>query len=176
MPDTSSRGREVVGRVRRRGIQNGVVHGYGGSMSGDGEHGAGADAPVSMRLNQMPASGGSRGDSDLAVHDDELGALGNMAYELRQRLATDGDHARETTFDASVELFNDGLDTGSALTELHDAWSTKLGTLKEACAHISNHLDYTRAQHSKDENKIATQMKNAGGQDMTASRIYDYLK
>ncbi|MGH3311645.1 MAG: hypothetical protein ACRDP3_13840 [Streptomyces sp.] len=131
-----------------------------------------------MQLNQLPASGGSGGGArgDLTVHDNELGALGNIAHELRGRLSTDGDHARQTTFDASVQLFNDGLETGSGLTELHDAWSTQLGTLKEACAHISNHLDYSRSAHNKDENKIATEMRNAGGERMTVSRISDYLK
>ncbi|GAB2793052.1 hypothetical protein ACWGJ2_08825 [Streptomyces sp. NPDC054796] len=114
--------------------------------------------------------------TDLVVHDDELGALGNLAHDLRQKLSTDADHARQTTFDASIELFNDGLDMGSALTELHDAWNTKLGTLKEACAHISNHLDYSRAQHAKDEDKIATQMKTADGKAMTVSRINEYIK
>lgn len=143
----------------------------GGEREGATAHGG----PVGMRLNQLAPEGGG-GGNDLVVHDDELGALGNMAYELRQKLSRDGDHARQTTFDASIELFNDGLDMGSALTELHDAWSTKLGTLKEACAHISNHLDYTRAEHAKDEDKIATQMRNADGKSMTASRIYDYIK
>ncbi|MBT2506958.1 hypothetical protein J7I98_13870 [Streptomyces sp. ISL-98] len=130
-----------------------------------------------MRLNQLPASGGGGGgQGDLVVRDDELGRLGNMAYELREGLRVDGDHARKSTFDASIELMNDGLDTGSALTELHDAWNSQLGTLKEACAHISNHLDFTRAQHAKDEVKIQTELRNATGALMTVSRIQDYIK
>lgn len=143
------------------------------------EHAAAEGGPdAGTRLNRaVPGPGGpdSGGGGDLVVHDNELGALGNMAYALRQRLSVDGDHARQNTFDASVELFQDGLEMGSALTELHDAWSTKLGTLKEACAHISNHLDYTRAEHAKDEEKVATEMRNAQGERMSVSRIYDHI-
>ncbi|MBO8186598.1 hypothetical protein [Streptomyces spirodelae] len=134
-----------------------------------------------MRLNHaLPPDGANGkpvgGEGDLVVHDDELGALGNMSFELHSRLSSAGDRARQNTFDAAVQLFNDGLDAGSALTTLHDAWNTKLGTLKEACALISNHLDYSKAQHAKDEQDIVTSMKNAAGEDMTVSRIYDYLK
>ncbi|WP_327272432.1 hypothetical protein OG609_09645 [Streptomyces sp. NBC_01224] len=128
-----------------------------------------------MQLNQAAASGGGGGSQkDLVVHNDQLGKLGNLAYALREGLRVDADHARQNTFDASIELFNDGLDMGSALTELHDAWNTKVGTLKEACAHISNHLDYSRAQHAKDEVQIATTMRDAEGTPMTESRIQDY--
>ncbi|WP_405717074.1 hypothetical protein [Streptomyces sp. NBC_00046] len=129
-----------------------------------------------MQLNQAAASGGGGSQKDLVVHNDQLGKLGNLAYALREGLRVDADHARQNTFDASIELFNDGLDMGSALTELHDAWSTKVGTLKEACAHISNHLDYSRAQHAEDEVQIATTMRDAEGTPMTESRIQDCWK
>ncbi|WP_051835766.1 hypothetical protein [Streptomyces sp. NRRL WC-3549] len=95
---------------------------------------AARDSAVQMRLNQAAASGGGGGQKDLVVHNDQLGKLGNLAYTLREGLRVDADHARQTTFDASIELFNDGLDMGPALTELHDAWNTQVGTLKEACA------------------------------------------
>ena len=139
-----------------------------------------ASQPTSMQLNRLDAGsggGGNGGGNDnLSVRDDELGAIGNLAYELRERLTRDGDHARQTTFNASVELTNDGMDSGKALTELHDAWSTKLKTLMEACAYISNHLDYTLVAHAKDEDDITTSMRNASGDLMTVSRIYDYIK
>ncbi|MFF0289444.1 hypothetical protein [Streptomyces sp. NPDC005262] len=131
---------------------------------------------VQMQLNQAAASGGGGAQQDLVVHNDQMGKLGNLAYTLREGLRVDADHARQNTFDASIELFNDGLAMGSALTELHDAWNTQVGTLKEACAHISNHLDYSREQHVKDEVQIATEMRNVAGKSMTQSRIQDYWK
>ncbi|MFD0036129.1 hypothetical protein ACOMD4_31385 [Streptomyces anulatus] len=136
-----------------------------------------AQQDAAMQLNRVaPEPGGSGGDGDLVVHDDVLGALGNLAHTLRQHFSTASDHARQNTFDASIQLFNDGLDMGSALTELHDAWNTKAGTLKEACAHISNHLDYSRAQHAKDAVEIATDLRTVGGDELSVSRINDYYK
>ncbi|MBD9730041.1 hypothetical protein [Streptomyces caniscabiei] len=140
-------------------------------LKADAEH----RQSTGMQLNQAPAEGGG-GKTDLVVHDDELGKLGNMAYDLRERFRVDADHARPSTFAASIDLFNDGLDTGSALTELHDAWNTQQQTLKEACAHISNHLDFSRAQHAKDDVHIQTGMRNAAGDLMTVSRINEYFK
>ncbi|MER7697241.1 MULTISPECIES: hypothetical protein [unclassified Streptomyces] len=122
-----------------------------------------------MRLNEAtPGGGGTAGDGDLVVHDDELGKMGNTAYELRQKFGVDSDFARPSTFTASIDLFNDGLDMGAALTELHDAWNTQAGTLKDACAHISNHFDFTRAQHAKDQVQVAT--------SLPVSKIDDYIK
>ncbi|MFG3112576.1 hypothetical protein [Streptomyces tendae] len=132
-----------------------------------------------MQLNQLPAEsggGGGGGASDLVVHSDELGKLGNMAYDLRERLRVDGDFARQSTFTASNDLFNDGLDMGSALLEVHDGWNTQLQTLNEACAHISNHLDFSRARHAQDEAHVVTGMQNATGDLMTVSRINSYFK
>ncbi|QKW60694.1 hypothetical protein HUT15_09275 [Streptomyces sp. NA03103] len=129
-----------------------------------------------MQLNQLPAESGGGGGSDLVVHDDELGKLGNMAYDLRERLRVDGDFARPSTFTASNDLFNDGLGMGSALLEVHDAWNTQLQTLNEACAHISNHLDFSRARHAEDEAHVVTGMRNAAGDLMTVSRINSYFK
>lgn len=125
-----------------------------------------------MQLNQHPAGdgggGGTAANGDLVVRDDELGKLGNLAYELREAFRVDSDIARPNTFTASIDLFNDGLDMGSALTELHDAWNSQTATLKDACAHISNHLDFSRAQHSKDEADVGTAL--------SVSKINDYIK
>ncbi|MCX4823651.1 hypothetical protein OG883_28010 [Streptomyces sp. NBC_01142] len=138
---------------------------------------AGDSGSAQTRLNQLPAEGGGGGGKgDLTVHDDELGKLGDLARSLREQLSTDGDHARVATFEASNDLFNSGLDMGAGLLEVHDAWSTKLATLKEACGHISNHLDYSRSTHAKQEKKIVLGMQGADGKTMSISRIYDQIK
>ncbi|MFJ8644865.1 hypothetical protein ACIRNI_01845 [Streptomyces sp. NPDC093546] len=129
---------------------------------------------ANMELNQAPGQGSV--SADLVVHDEVLGRLGDMARTLRDQLSKDGDHARVATFEASTALFNDGLDMGAGLLEVHDAWNTKLATLKEACGHISNHLDYSRSSHGKTEQKIALDMKTAEGKTMTVSRIYGLIK
>ena len=51
-----------------------------------------------MQFNQYPAEGGGGGESGLTVHDDELGALGNMAHDLCGGLSTAADRPRPATF------------------------------------------------------------------------------
>lgn len=125
-------------------------------------------AAAHTQLNQVEPSAGPGANGDLVVHDAELGQLGGIAHRLRDRLRKDSDHAREATFGAAVELTNDGLGMGAALTTLHDAWNSKSRTLVDACGHISNHLDFTRAQHKKDDDKVAT--------SVSVSAIDKYMK
>lgn len=127
---------------------------------------------VDMRLNSVPAEGGSSGgpaNADLAVNQDNLGAIGHDAYEVRTRLSKDGDHARPTTFDAAIALTNGNFTSGSALMKVHDRWQTHMKTLLDACAQISNHLNYTKSAHSKDDVQI-------GGDLISVSKLNDYLK
>ncbi|WP_030201178.1 hypothetical protein [Streptomyces sp. NRRL S-87] len=92
---------------------------------------------------------------DLKVDGDELGAVGSEAYGLHQRLSRDGDHARPATFDAAVALTGADFSSGAALLTVHDRWNTQLHTLLDACAQISNHLDYSAATHAREEADIA---------------------
>lgn len=121
-----------------------------------------------MQINSAPAEGGG-GTSDLVVNRDDLGAIGNDAYELRTKLSKDGDHARPATFDAAIALTNGNFASGSAVLKVHDFWQTHLRTLLDSCAHISNHLDYTKALHAKDDVKI-------GGDLASISKLSEYMK
>lgn len=109
-----------------------------------------------MRLNSIPADGGGGGggEGDLVVHRDDLGAIGSDAYELLGRVRKDGDIARVSTSDAATALTNGNFASGAAVQKVHDFWQTHLKTLTESCAQISNHLDYSKAQHAKDEAKV----------------------
>lgn len=126
---------------------------------------------TTLRINGAPAEGGGGGGGapDLVVNRDDLGAIGNDAYDLRTRLSKEGDHARPATFDAAIALTNGNFASGAALLKVHDRWRTHLKTLLDSCAHISNHLDYTKAQHAKDEVKIA-------GDLTPISKLTEYLK
>ncbi|MEV6328297.1 hypothetical protein [Streptomyces sp. NPDC051909] len=125
---------------------------------------------VGMRLNQAaPGSGGSGGGgADLAVRQGHLGAIGHAAYELHGRLARDGHHARTDTSEAAAGLSRNGFRTGAALTAVQETWASQLGTLLDACAHISNHLDHSAAAHAKDDEEIRTAL--------AVSRISEYFK
>lgn len=127
---------------------------------------------VDMRLNGV-GDGKTRqsgpNDPDLSVNQDELGAVGHEAYGLRTRLSTEGDRARPSTFDAAIALTNGNFSSGSALLKVHDRWNTHMKTLLDACAQISDHLNYTKAVHAKDDVQI-------GGDLISVSKLNEYLK
>jgi hypothetical protein len=132
-----------------------------------------ATANVDMRLNQVaPEPGGSNGSGggspDLSVDQDKLGAIGSAAYALHGRLVKDGNHARTSTTEAGAGLSSHGFLTGSALTTVQETWSSQLNTLLDACANISDHLDYSAASHAKEEADIAAAL--------STSKIDQYLK
>ncbi|MFF6910235.1 hypothetical protein ACFY9Q_30360 [Streptomyces sp. NPDC012389] len=130
---------------------------------------AAAAERTAMRINGVPSEGGGGGTPDLVVNRDDLGAIGNDAYDLRTRLSKEGDHARPATFDAAIALTNGNFASGAAVLKVHDRWRAQIKTLLDSCAHISNHLDYTKAQHAKDEVKVV-------GDLTPISKLTEYLK
>jgi len=52
------------------------------------------------RLNQLDGDGG--GTAELSVRADDLGLVGNDAFELRERLNKDGRHAQTSTPEAAA--------------------------------------------------------------------------
>ncbi|MET8692245.1 hypothetical protein ACFTT0_00790 [Streptomyces bauhiniae] len=116
---------------------------------------AAASQRSAVQLNSVPAEGGGGGGGyDLVVNRDDLGAIGNDAYDLLGRMGKEGDIARAATFDAATALTNGNFASGSAVLKVHDFWQTHLRTLLDSCAQISNHLDYSKARHAADEKKI----------------------
>ncbi|WP_331445496.1 hypothetical protein [Streptomyces xanthochromogenes] len=95
-----------------------------------------------------------RGGSDLVAHADDLGVVGGDAHKLYDALRVDGDHARQSTFEAARALSADNFGSGDALMRVYDLWQSQFSTLKDACAQISNHLDYSVAQHAKDDTAV----------------------
>ncbi|MEU6382426.1 hypothetical protein ABZ847_02580 [Streptomyces bauhiniae] len=118
---------------------------------------AAASERSAVRLNSVPAEDGG-GGYGLVVNRDDLGAIGNDAYDLLGRLGKDGDVARASTFDAATALTNHDFASGAAVLKVHDFWQTHLRTLLDACGQISNHLDYSKARHAKDEVKIVGEL------------------
>lgn len=148
---------------------------YGGFVTFDAEWAAlraESKQKVDMRLNEDESGVGGQGGSvnaDLAVNQDHLGAIGHDAYGLRNRLSKEGDHARPSTFDAAIALTNGNFSSGSALLKVHDRWNTHLKTLLDSCAQISNHLDYTKSAHAKDDAQIGSDL-------ISVSKLNEYLK
>jgi len=94
----------------------------------------------------------------LEVDQKDLAKIGDHAFKLYQRLDKDGDHAKSSTGKAGNALKGD-FDLGGALSHLADKWNGQVNSLLQACAHISNHLDYTKKAHAGDEHYIATSFK-----------------
>ncbi|PJE96825.1 hypothetical protein CUT44_16045 [Streptomyces carminius] len=112
-----------------------------------------AERRTGTRLNQLDGDGG--GTADLAANADDLGRVGSDAADLWKRLDKDGRHALSSTSSAGSALKSESFRTGSAMETVHDTWESQLKTLLDACMHISQHLDYSAAQHRKDEADIS---------------------
>jgi hypothetical protein len=106
-----------------------------------------------MRLNQLDGGGsGSGGDTqgDLRVNQKSLAAVGNAAFKLFDHLGRDGKHAKAASDSAASGLKAD-FELGGALAHVVTRWETQVRTLQDACAHISNHLEFTDKTHRADD-------------------------
>jgi hypothetical protein len=139
-----------------------------------------------MELNRVPAEPGGTGagSGDLVVNQDDLGAVGHEAFNLHSDLSKGADlagagmdkHGAGSTMQASSELTSHNFALGAALSTTLTMWDSSLKTLLQACAHISNQLDYTRALHANDDAKIAASLKHRDGTAESWSKINEYFK
>jgi hypothetical protein len=115
-----------------------------------------------MQLNQLPpeAGGGPPPQGDLKVNQKDLAAIGDVAYRMYGDLEKAGAHARASTQKAAGTLKTETFALGGALDHVASRWIDQVRSLQDACAHISNHLDYTKGAHAGDEVYIATVVSN----------------
>ncbi|MFK0042911.1 hypothetical protein ACIQU4_02205 [Streptomyces sp. NPDC090741] len=129
------------------------------------EEWAAETAAVTMRLNHADSTGGSTpkaGSADYVVEDDDLGGIGHAAHGLFDGLEPAGKHANAASESAGSSLKGDGFDAGAALSEVNRTWETQVRTLLQACAHISNHLDYTKRSNKANDDWIGAQLRIVG--------------
>ncbi|MFE9651211.1 hypothetical protein ACFYO0_45480 [Streptomyces sp. NPDC006365] len=107
-----------------------------------------------MQLNQYPADQGST-QGDLVAGQQDLAAVGKAAHDLFQDFTAYSGHARVASEAAAGGLKGEGFALGAALEHVTERWSQQTKTLLDACAHISNHLRFTKNQHAADESYIA---------------------
>ncbi|KAF5996702.1 hypothetical protein [Streptomyces sp. WAC00263] len=126
-------------------------------------------AKSAMRLDSVPADpGGSSPDgADLILRYDDMGKIGHAAFLLHQHLSSAGKHAQSHTEAAAKSLESDGFDMGAALAKAEEGWQGQLQVLVDACAQISNHLDYSVKSSKQDDHVIAAQIQ--------VSKISEYL-
>ncbi|WP_445394928.1 hypothetical protein ACSMX9_16855 [Streptomyces sp. LE64] len=135
-----------------------------------------------MQLNQSaPGSGG--GGEDLVVNQDDLGAVGHEASvlhgELRKRADIAGKGADEngsgSTMQASAVLAGHNLRLGGEIALTVEVWSSQVKHVLQACAHISNHLDYSKKLHAQEDARIADELCGRTG-PLPVSALNDYFK
>ncbi|MFJ8846512.1 hypothetical protein ACIRFF_26845 [Streptomyces cyaneofuscatus] len=142
---------------------------------------------VGVRLNQLdPGPGGPSGGSqhDLVVKQDDLGAVGHEAFrlhsELRKRAdiagAGSGKGESGSTALAAKELSGRNLTMGAELYTTLSVWTSQVKTVLQMCAHISNHLDYSKKSHAADDAAIAASLRNRDGTAVPVSEISKYVK
>ncbi|GAB7104133.1 hypothetical protein JCM4814A_24470 [Streptomyces phaeofaciens JCM 4814] len=143
---------------------------------------AGNDA-TRMRLNQLPADPGG-GSGDLVVNQDDLGAVGHDAHLLYEELRDGADIAGAgankegagSSSQAASALKSHGFTCGGALETTVEIWTSQLKTVLQACAHISDHLDFTKKLHANEDAKIGAVILDSGGAALPVSEISKYFK
>ncbi|MCX2179759.1 hypothetical protein KV205_04320 [Streptomyces sp. SKN60] len=140
-----------------------------------------------MRLNQAGASGaggaGGAGAADLVVRQDDLGAVGHEAFILHGELskkadiaaAGSGNEASGSTMRAAAALKSHHLELGSELESTVEIWTSQVKHVLQAAAHISNHLDYSKKAHARDDTQIAAELKGRTG-PVSVSALHEYFK
>ncbi|NBM19024.1 hypothetical protein [Streptomyces sp. GC420] len=140
-----------------------------------------------MRLNQLePGSGGSGGAAgpDLVVTQDDLGAVGHEAFLMHAELHKTADmvaagadkNGEGSTARAAKEFSARNLTMGGELYTTLSVWDSQVKTVLQMCAHISNHLDYSKKLHAGEDAAIAATMRGRDGTSMPVSEISKYVK
>lgn len=136
-----------------------------------------------MQLNQVPDAGGG-GGQDLVVNQDDLGAVGREAFEMHGDLQKQADVAgmgmnkdgSGSTMQAATELTSSNFAMGNGLSLTVEMWTSQLNSLLDACALISNHLDYSKKLHAKDDVEIEAAIKGRDGSGRSVSELDKYFK
>ncbi|NJP51548.1 hypothetical protein HCJ93_16100 [Streptomyces sp. SBST2-5] len=140
--------------------------------------------PAQLRLNQLPAEGGGGGKPDLVARQDDLGAVGHDAFVLHGDLVKkvdiagagmNSDHAG-STHQAATELSGSGFTMGDELMTTLSVWESQVKAVRQACAHISNHLDYSKKLHANDDARIAAVIAQRDGTELPVSELEKYFK
>ncbi|MEU2286447.1 hypothetical protein ABZ614_31730 [Streptomyces sp. NPDC013178] len=120
-----------------------------------------------MQLNQLdPGSGPVRPAPDpgqygeLRANQTDLANIGSHAFDLYNDLWDKGRRAVPASESAAGVLSKGGFALGSALQHVALRWDEQLGSLRDACAHISNHMTVTKKLHADDDHYIRRQMSS----------------
>ncbi|MGA5420604.1 hypothetical protein [Streptomyces lavendulocolor] len=108
---------------------------------------------TAVQLNRVPdeGPGAAPPGGDLRADQQDLAAVGDSAFRLFDQLGKYGRDAWSISQTAAKDLSTQGFALGGALDHVQERWEKQLKTLLDACAHISNHMDFTKNAHAGDE-------------------------
>ncbi|MET9964607.1 hypothetical protein ABZZ80_01420 [Streptomyces sp. NPDC006356] len=121
-----------------------------------------------MQLNGADAgSGGTYGPfvmpsqyGVLKASDADLAAIGKKAHTLYNDLWDQARVAVPGSDSAAADLSKQGFALGAALKHVSTRWEEQLKSLMDACAHISNHMHFTKKLNAGTDDYIARQMSS----------------
>lgn len=126
---------------------------------------------------KQSAAAGSGSPYDLVVTQDDLGAVGHEAFVVHGELRKKSDIAGTgATGRAAAECSGKNLAMGSELSATLSTWDSQVKTVLQMYAHISNHLDYSRQAHARDDEAIAASLRHRDGSTMSVSEIQRHVK
>ncbi|PZT68416.1 hypothetical protein DN402_10095 [Streptomyces sp. SW4] len=141
--------------------------------------------PTRTQVNQAPAQGpGPGGGPDLVARQDDLGAVGHDAFVLHGDLekkvdiagaGMNSDHAG-STHQAATALSRSNFTMGDELMTTLTIWESQVKAVRQACAHISNHLDFSKKLHANDDARIAAEITRRDGSALPVSELGKYFK
>ncbi|MFF3553378.1 hypothetical protein ACFYXL_08160 [Streptomyces tsukubensis] len=120
-------------------------------------------ASTGMQLNGLPDDERPTTPStgDLKVTQKDLAAVGDHAYKLYNRLWPEARQAVIPGTDkAAASLTSQEFALGGALAHVSNRWEKQLKSLMDACAHISNHMDFSQKTHKDDDERIRRSMSS----------------
>ncbi|MET9624985.1 hypothetical protein ABZZ37_30020 [Streptomyces sp. NPDC006464] len=138
-----------------------------------------------MRLNTAGPDGGSGASGkDLIVTQDDLGAVGHEAYLLHDLLRRKADIAGAgqdakgagSTARAAQELSSRHLTMGGELFTTLTVWDAQVKTVLQMCAHISNHLDYSKKSYAANDKRIEDSLRHRNGTPVSVSEITKHVR
>ncbi|WP_367320472.1 hypothetical protein [Streptomyces sp. HUAS ZL42] len=119
-----------------------------------------------MQLNQLDPGDGGRPAPDPSQYGDlrasqkDLAKIGTNAFDLYNDLWSKGRKAVPTSESAAGTLTKGGFALGAALQHVAVRWDEQLSSLRDACAHISNHMTVTTKLHADNDHYIRRQMSS----------------
>lgn len=136
------------------------------------------------RLNSAGPEGAGSGSMNLVVTQDDLGAVGHEAYVLHEQLREGADivgvgsgkNGEGSTVQAANELSSRHMTMGSELLTTLSVWDSQVKTVLQMCAHISNHLDYSKRSYAQNDKRIEDSLRHRDGTAVSVSEISTYVR